>query len=312
MKNLVKGLAALTVVALMSSCGGGGGGGTGSVGGGGSTGGGTPSIVLYPYETVYGDICSSSAPTPGCTFSRSTGTRISVSADPDYDKYGYGSDDLWYVKFDTSGNAKVYNDLGTYQYTADISEFAGFIGGNTIGVGTTGFFWENVSNGTYWLGKNGVLYNANMIDSNFGKAINNKNAGKAMQKDILALKSAANKQLIAKGAAKLMKNYGFKADKATAVATSLNNFAVLADAQRGKITGADLNKTFKGTFGVEFSQALAAVKGLQVGNLDGMREVTNRSAAALGLKPHEAQEFIKGMYADALKQYGYDVKDVNW
>ncbi len=124
------------------------------------------------YQDVNGIACASSQPTPGCTFLRSNSTRISVSADPHYDRYGYGSDDLWYVKFNGTGVASVYNDLGSFQYSSNVDEFSGYIGGTTIGVGTTATYWENVAGGTYWLGKNGVLYNANMVDANFGKAIN--------------------------------------------------------------------------------------------------------------------------------------------
>lgn len=303
----IKALLGLSVIALLSSCGGGGGGGS-------HHGGGSVDIIKYPYETVYGSECVGYEPTPGCTFSTSTDLRITVSEDPHYDRYGYGSDDMQFVEFDHLGRGKIFNINGEFVDYADVSKFAGYIGGTTIGVGTTGFFWENVANGTYWFGKNGVLYSANTGDSNYGEAINNKNSGKGTNTNIIALKSAANTNLVKKGAAKLVKNYGFTQEKATAVASALNSWAVLG-AERGKVTGADMSKTFKAVFGVQFSDALAAVKGLQVGKLDGMKEVTNRSASALGLKPHQAQEFIKDMYAGALKSYGYDaktIKDANW
>ena len=48
------------------------------------------------------------------------------------------------------------------------------------------------------------------------------------------------------------------------------------------------------------------------GDASSARELTNRSAASLGLKPEQAQDFIKGMYKGALSQWGYDVKDVKW
>ena len=150
MKNVLKVLAGVAVASAFAACGGGGGGSSDNSGG-------STYTLYYPYKTVYGDVCANTEPTPGCTFLVSNGKRITVSVDPDYNKYGYGSDDLWYVQFDSAGNAKVYNDLGQYQYTADASKFAGYVGGTTIGVGTTGMYWENVSNGTYWLGKNGVL-----------------------------------------------------------------------------------------------------------------------------------------------------------
>lgn len=307
-QTTIKALLGLSVLALLASCGGGGGGGSRHGGGGG---GGTIGIIKYPYETVFGSECVGYEPTPGCTFSTTTDLRITVSEDPHYDRDGFGSDDMYFVEFDNRGRAVIYDQYGAFDRIADVSDFAGYIGGTTIGVGTTGFFWENIANGTYWLGKNGVLYSANSGESNYGEAINNKNSGKATNTNILALKSKANTNLIKKGAQKLVDNYGFTQDKATAVASALNSWAVLG-AERGKVTTADMNKTFTAVFGVQFNDALAAVKGLQVGKLDGIRDVTNRSAAALGLKPHQAQDFIKDMYKDALKDYGYDVRDVKW
>ncbi|MFN8790892.1 MAG: hypothetical protein ACK5Y2_05480 [Bdellovibrionales bacterium] len=296
-------LAALVATAYVG-CGGGGGGGSVTVGGGGA-------VIRYPYETVFGSVCSTFEPTPGCTFSTSTGRRITVSADPHYDRYGYGSDDLWFVTFDSQGRAAVYNDLGRLQYYADIRDFAGWVGGNIIGVGTSGLFWENVAGGTYWLGKNGVLYSANWGDSNYGEAINNKNAGKASDASAAALASDSNKRLVARAADKMVKEYGLSRAKATAVASALNTWAVNAST-RGYTTTKDIDSTFKGIFGVRYSEALSAVKALQTGDTSGMRDVTDRSASALGLKPHQAQKFIKGMYKKALASYGLDADMINW
>ena len=97
---------------------------------------------------------------------------MSVSDDPDYDRYGHGLDDMGYVKFDSSGNVGVYDLNGIFLYSAHISNFSGYIGGTTIGVGTNGLHWENVAGGVYWFGKNGVLYSANTNTITYGLAIN--------------------------------------------------------------------------------------------------------------------------------------------
>lgn len=291
----------LTAIALTTSfvaCGGGGGGG------------GSSQTLYYPYETVYGDLCSTHQPTPGCTFLRN-GNRIDVKEDPDYNRAGQGSDDLWYVEFDSRGRASVYNSFGQYQYTADVSEFAGYVGGTTIGVGQTGLFWENVSNGTYWLGRNGVLYSANAFDSNYGQAINDQTASEASDTNFAAINSDANKSLIQRASQKLVQEYGFKQDKAIAVASALNSWAVAA-AERGTTSEKDMDKTFKAVFGVKFSDALAAVKDLSMGEKSAMQDLTNRSASELGLKPHQAQKFMKNMYKKALASYGYEDSDFSW
>lgn len=302
--GLLMSIVGLAAMAIFSSCTGGG----TVVYTGGSGGGDT---VYYPYETVYGDICKTTSPTPGCTFSRSTGQRVTVSSDPAYDSAGYGSDDMWYVKFDSYGKAAVYNDLGVFQYYASISEFGGYISGTTIGVGNSGLYWENVSNKTYWFGKNGVLYSANKGAGNYGQAINTKDSKDATDVNSKAINSDINKKLIQAGAQKLSKQYGLSASKAVAVASALNSWAVMG-AERGKITTKDMDKTFETVFGVKFNQALSAFNDFKNGDNSGARELTNRSATALGLKPDQAKEFIKGMYKGAIEKMGYKIDQVNW
>lgn len=302
-------IALLAIPTLLAACGGGGGGGGSGYNPG--PGPGNPTPVYGPYETVFGAACTASEPTPGCTFNRSNGTRVNVTQDAHYDRYGYDADDLWFVTFDSNGNASVYNDLGVFQYSASITSFAGYVGGTQIGVGTSGLFWENVAGGTYWLGRNGVLYSANTGRGNFGEAINNKDADSASDSSFAALNSDANKALVKAGAAKLVKEYGLSQAKAQAVASALNSWAV-AGAERGFTTSKDMDKTFRSVFGVDFNSALAAVKDLAIGDAAGMRDLTDRSASALGLKPAQAQKFMKGMYKKSLAQWGFDVDSLNW
>lgn len=299
MKSLSLLTAALLGFAFLSGCGGGGGGN------------GSGAVIAQPYQTVYGTACSTSSPTPGCTFLSSNGTRVTVVNDQSYNTSGKGTNDMYFVKFNSSGTADVYNQYGTYVETKSTSAFAGYISGNTIGVGTTGLYWENVANGTYWLGNNGVLYNAMPSESNYGQAINSKEAKAASDRNFAALNSDANKVLVKSASLKLQKDYDLSPAKATAVASALNSWAVSA-ASRGFTTPADLDKTFKTVFGVNYNSALNAVKSFQGGDKTGMQNLTITSANALGLKPDQAQKFIKGMYKNALSGYGYDADKIQW
>lgn len=296
-KSIFRGLGSMVLAFGLLACGGGGGG--------------SGSILYYPYEDVYGNVCSTQEASPGCTFDRATGARINVAYDRHYDRYLGGSDDLWYVQFDGGGTAAVYNEFGQFQYYTDVSSFYGWVGSTTIGVGVTGLFWEDVRNGTYWLGKNGVLYSANQFESNYGDAINDETADDATDTNFAALNSEGNKKLIKGGAEKLVKDYGFTPAKAKAVATALNAWYV-SGVERGFSTTTDVDKTFRTVFGVGYGDALAAVKQYLDGDKTGMRDLSNRSAAALGLKPHQAQKYMKGMYKKALANFGYDVETVNW
>lgn len=298
-KMVVRLAAATLGLMMLSSCGGGGSG----------------RVLYYPYETLFGDLCSSSEPVPGCTFHSDDGSRIKVTEDPDYGVFGNGSDDMWYVEFwkDSDGNVwgDVSNNLGLYQNTLHISEFAGWVGDSYIGLGTTGLFWENVTNGVYWWGKNGVLYSGNPFDSNFGEAINNDIAFQPGDMNFAALSSEGFKELNNKAAKKLVDKYGFSDEKAHAVANALSRWNVSA-VERGFTTTKAMDKTFQETFGVDFNSALSAVKSYMAGNKEQARDLTNRSAAALGIKPHHAEQFIKDMYADALADYNYDVSTLKW
>lgn len=300
-KRATLGLVAVVAAALSVACGGGGGGGGGGSGG----------TLYYPYEDLYGYTCSTQEATPGCTFLSSTGARINVTYDPYYNYYGNGSDDMSYVVFNGSGTLGTLYDnnnnvIGTYA----TSSFANHVGGSYIGLGTTGLYWENVAGGTYWLGKNGVLYSANSFASNYGKAINNKNAGKAADTNLAALADESTQAMIDTGAEKLVKEYGFSKEKATTVASALASWGI-ANAERGYTTAEDMDAKFKTVFGVEFKKALSAAKKLYLDNDPAaMQEVTQRSANALGLNEDETQKFFKGMYKKALANYG--IGEVNW
>ena len=289
-------------IVLLSSCGGGGGGG----GGGGS-------VLYYPYETVYGDLCTTTVPTPGCTFYSDDGTRIDVTEDPHYNYWGGGSDDMSSVDFYTSGGdvyGDIYDNLGVYQGTEHISYFGGWMGGGYIGVGTTGLFWESVSGGTYYFGQEGVLYSANAWAGNFGEAINTDSATEAADTNFAALNSESNKALIKKGAQKLINKYGFQPDKAEVVAAALNRWNV-GLFERDISTEKDMDKGFKGTFGgMDFRTATAAVKSYMAGDYDKAKAEVNRSAAAMGLRSDQLLRFMGDAYAKPLTSYGYDAEAI--
>lgn len=321
LKKLALGAGLTMALGLFSACGGGGGGSS-------SSGYVDPSdVARYPYETVFGDACrATSEVTPGCTFSRATGLRVTVSADPMYNSQGYGSDDLYYVKFDSVGVGRVYDDLGNVQQYTDIygvkhdklytaADFAGYINGTSgansqIGVGLTGAFWESVSGKTYWFGKNGVLYSANVGAANYGQAINNRKADQTSNSNSKAVVSEENIALIEAGAENL-ENLGLEHDKAIAVASAMNSMAVMS-VERGAITASDYNRAFKAmTGGVEYGEAVSAFVEFTKGNKAPARSLVSRSGKALGLKPEEAEAYVKGLSKSLLGAWGYDADAIS-
>ncbi|UOF02649.1 hypothetical protein [Bdellovibrio reynosensis] len=281
---LLAGLAALSL--SLYGCGGGGGGG----GGGGA--------VYYPYKSLYGDrVCSE--PKPSCSF-HENGVRVKASEDPN-------SHQLVAIYFDEYGIGQYTQNGITYYISA--SSLVNYQGGTRVGiVGSVQGVVDVSSDAFLYNPNNGLLY--------FGSydgywAINEQGSQDASDTSFAALKAEGSKALITQAAKTLVTEYGFEKNKATAIATSLNSWAVSA-MERGFTSEKDIAKTFKSVFGVEYVDALAAVKQLSLGEKEAMRDLTNRSAAALGLKPHQAQKFIKGMYKDALTQFGYDESSISW
>lgn len=286
----------LGAIVLLSSCGGGSGG--------------SGVILYYPYRTVYGHICQTFEPIPGCTFDSATGQRITVHHDPHYDRYRGATDDMWYVIFDLNGVAAVYDELGRFRYYASVSQFAGYMGGYYIGVGSSSLYWEDIRGKSYWLGKNGVLYSANLMAPNFGRAINENDEASHSTRMAL-MQSAANRLLVQKATQYLHQEFDLPENKARLIASSLNAYALTA-VTRGYLTTKDIDSTFETVFGVTFSQASQAVKALQKGEKDLMRSLTEKSSQYLGISPQKAQRFIKLMYKEALAQMGYNIDDINW
>lgn len=293
----------LTVVALgLANCGGGGGGGGGSV-------------LYYPYKTVFGDVCSGTTePTPGCTFLRTTGERISVVEDRNYNRFGGGSNDMDYVYFDVCLIPPTFvcgYVNGSFVDVRPIEQFAGFQGGSTIGVGVTGLFWEDVLFGTYWWGRTGVLYSAEQNASNYGRAINSKDAYKATSTNLAAAASDDTDVIVDMAAAKLEKEYGFKPEKAQALASSLNSWAEYT-AERGYNRPADFNNHFTAAFTVKFSTALAAVQEYREGKAGALQKLTIDMADGLQVRPDQVKRFIKDSFREPLASRGININAFNW
>ncbi|MCB0309279.1 MAG: hypothetical protein KDD48_07890 [Bdellovibrionales bacterium] len=284
----------MSVATIFNACGG---------GGGGSHGGGT--VLYYPYENVYGDVCSTYSPTPGCTFDRSTGLRVITT-----DSIDGSLVNMWTVKFDLYGTATVKDQYGNFIGYYDVSDFDGYQGGTVIGVGTTGVFWEDVAGGSYYWDSNGVLFSDNYYESNYLEAINNVNAGDAVDVDYVAMNDEANQGLVAKAAQKLQAKYGFQKEKANAVAAQLNRWG-LGAVERGYSTAADIKATFQSTFGVDLDSAVAAAVALKAGDKSKMIALTNRSANALGISPRDAEAFLKDSYSDGLASFGYSQEEIS-
>jgi hypothetical protein len=136
-------------------------------------------------------------------------------------------------------------------------------------------------------------------------------AGEATDTNFSAGRSESSKARVQKAADRLASDYGLPQEKAVSVASALYVWK-LASVERGYTTDRDINDTFTKVFGVKLSDATAAVKSFSTGDKESMRDLTNRSASALGLKPHQAKKFIKGMYKKALADNGYDAESIDW
>jgi hypothetical protein len=147
-------------------------------------------------------------------------------------------------------------------------------------------------------------------DDGYSDALNSGDSDNATDTNFSGGASEANKLMVKRAANRLHEEYGLPQDKALAVASALNVWAVAVE--RGFTTPRDINDTFVAVFGVKLSDAITALKSFSKGDTAGMKDITNRSASALGIKPHQAKKFIKGMYRQALTDAGYDAESIDW
>ncbi len=148
-------------------------------------------------------------------------------------------------------------------------------------------------------------------DDGWSSSLNSGDADNATDTNFSAGRSDANRLMVKRAASRLTREYGLSQEKAQAIASALNVWK-LAGVERGFTTARDINQTFTAVFGIKLGDAVTALKSFSQGNPEGMRELTNRSASALGLKPHQAKKFIKGMYRQALTDAGYDAESIDW
>lgn len=154
-------------------------------------------------------------------------------------------------------------------------------------------------------------YNSGYDDAYYYYASKETEAESPTDTNFSAGRSESNKLVVKRAATRLTKEYGIPQEKSYAIASALQTWR-LAGVERGFTTQRDINTTFTKVFGVEVGDATAAVRSFAFGDKEGMRDLTNRSASALGIKPHQAKKFIKGMYRQALTDAGYDAESMDW
>jgi hypothetical protein len=144
-----------------------------------------------------------------------------------------------------------------------------------------------------------------------GRSINSKTAGSSSDSNWAAQASEARREKVNMVARGLNETYALPMERAKVIASALQSFHE-TQVDRGASTEQDVASTFKTVFGVEYNSALAAAKAFQGGSAQPIRDLTNRSADYLGIKPAQAQRFVKDMYRKTLKEQGYDVGTVAW
>lgn len=144
-----------------------------------------------------------------------------------------------------------------------------------------------------------------------GRSINSRSAGRSSDSNWAAGASEARAEKVNMFARGLNREFALPLERARVVASALQIYHE-TKVERGYSTPQDVADTFKRVFGVEYTSALSALQNLQAGQPEQIRDLTNRSAAYLGIKPHQAQRFVKKMYAKTIRENGYDADSINW
>lgn len=186
--------------------------------------------------------------------------------------------------------------------TINAEDMRGYSNGYVYGNRLSGFMYYNYSGNRLYLEDSG---------GGVGRSINSAAARSGSDSNWSARASELRKEKIEMFADGITRKYAIPKDKAVVVASALQAYHE-TQVERGFSTAQDVEVSFKKVFGVEYGSALAAAKSFQGGQPQQIRDLTNRSAAYLGIKPDQAQKFIKDMYRGTLKQNGYDPDTLNW
>jgi hypothetical protein len=203
----------------------------------------------------------------------------------------------------SGGRGKLYDMDGNYKGTIDEQDMRdvdswGYVNGHSL---TGWMYYDKIGNHLYMEDSNGGV----------GRAINSKTAGRASDSNWAAQASEARQEKIDMVARGLNNTYAMPMAKAQVVASALQLYHE-TNVERGVSTAKDVESTFKTVFGVEYNSAVAAAKSYQNGNSEQIQALTNRSADYLGIKPAQAERFVKDMYRNTMKQNGYDVDQMSW
>lgn len=296
---------------MLSACGGGGGGSS------------APPTIYWPFTKINGDVCSNvNNPKPGCTYNRADGTRVSVTQAQDFNKYGHGSDDLWYVKFDSLGNAYIYDPKYSSIVPYEVVAADTLPGFKDYGIGSVWFgndagsysYRHDVAGGTYWVDQNWVLYNANVGESTFMKAINNNGSDDASDMDFTGQNTEATKSAQDEMAGILHDKFGVGISQAKSVASISLAFGSGA-LERGYLSKVESENMFQKAFGV-------GTKDLQTAALESYsKQKASSSAIAtfsivankLGqTKASQAGNLMAYLFKDAAKAYGVSDEQLSW
>jgi len=181
-------------------------------------------------------------------------------------------------------------------------DMRGWNGYSVYGTPLRGFMYYNYSGNRLYEEDSG---------GGVGRAINNAAAARGSDSNWAAQAAESRKEKIAMFAEGLQHKYALPKEKAGVVASALQAYHE-TQVERGFSTAKDVEDSFQKVFGVEYNTALTAAKAFQDGKPQQIRDLTNRSAAYLGIKPDQAQKFIKSMYRETLKQNGYDPDTLSW
>lgn len=158
------------------------------------------------------------------------------------------------------------------------------------------FGYPQIYAGYGWLSPNGILYD------DYGYALNEE--GEEKSKDILGEAAKQEEEKIGSAGKSLSERFsGLSEESGAKIARTLNDWATLPKKQSRKRTEADVSALTSRLYGIDISEATAALTEAQKGNLEKLQQANELVAESWGTSPETSKAILQTWFKKQVDEY---------
>ena len=181
---------------------------------------------------------------------------------------------------------KVVDSNDTYYYSSYNVQYDLWYYTDSYGYSSSYLGWA-------WLSYSGILYD------DYGRALN-EDADKDGV-DVVTGAAQAAREVVLKQGKTFAERYGLAEEAGVKIATTLNDFAVIGKSRAR--TQQDIEDFTKRLYGVDFTEANAALEKAKAGDASGIDGLNGTVAAHWGTNPETSKEILKKWFKDQADEY---------